>query len=298
VNRGGEFYRLGFFVSDFGFQMGTNTATFALNTTNGLEQIASTVTSNATAITVTGTYSGIAITRVYTLVAGTDVLRTTTTLTNTTGGAVDLRYFDTADPDHGGTSSTTNDVYNLPTGAGNARVAQAIGFFDNRTVIAGTLDSQGVVGFLDGASGGLGIQSGANLNAFFSNPIDPNGTLQDVGFAVALGTNIAAGASRTFVYDQSFGLTRNEAQLDFEIANVPRPAPQDPGRRRVTPTRSATREATAGCGGLALARRGIAVAPRAPHALIVHPARPPRLSSLRGHRLARPAPARHRHFAS
>ena len=217
ANRGGEFYASGTFVSDFGFQVGTNTGTFVVNNAFGSEMIASTVVGTPSQITVTGTYQGVNFTRVYEIVGGTDVLRTTTTLTNTTAAAVNLRYFDTADPDQGG-FETFNDVFSLVTGAGTANVAEARGS-DNRTVVAGTLDSQARVGFM--VDGSLGIGSGSQLNNFFSNPInDPNGGFSDIGFAVALETLLGAGGTRTYVYDQSFGLTSDEARGDFAAANT------------------------------------------------------------------------------
>lgn len=180
----------------------------------------------------TGSYtaagSNIGFTRVYSLVAGTNVLRTTTTVTNNGIASIDLRMFDTFDPDQGvawgrGTG-TTNDVFNLNTGAGTAKVGQA---YDTGglTVVMGSLAAGAVI-----ASGSpFGIFSGTDLNNFFSSPYDGNGTFADSGTHVGYGFSLAAGASGTFRFDQAYGTSVTNAQDDFIIANRLEEVPAPPG---------------------------------------------------------------------
>ncbi len=220
---GVEFYRQGAFVSDFGFQNGTNTATFSINTTNGGSGTAVTVSpagGTPSSVVVTGVYTGgganIAFTRTYSLVPGQNVLRTTTTFTNNGANSTTLRTFDTADPDQGipSTFSTDNDIYLLG-GFNVGRATAASGVNSGYTVVFGP---GGVLGF--GNTFGLGISNGAQLNTFFTSPFDPNGANADIGFAFGRQLTLAPGASGTVDFLQAFGTTRPNAENAFLASQV------------------------------------------------------------------------------
>ncbi len=223
-----EFYQAGFPVADFGLQLGTDTTTFRINTTNGLAQIPATVTDAGSSVLVTGTFSAggvtIEIERRYEFVADLNVLRTTTTLRNIgTIAASNVRLFDAFDPDQGasantigdGLSNTVNDILTL---SGLYSVAQAT---NGRSVVIG---DAGIEGFL----ASLDIADGSQLNAFFAAPFDPNGTSQDVGLAIGFEFNLGVGESTTLSFDQAFGDSAGQAQtafLDAQVATGPAPAP-------------------------------------------------------------------------
>ncbi|BAZ27071.1 hypothetical protein NIES4073_79870 [Kalymmatonema gypsitolerans NIES-4073] len=224
---GSEFYREGTYVSDFGFQAGTGTSTFVLNSAYGGGQSVS-VTNSSGLVGVTGTYTGggsnINFRRTYSIVPGLNVLRVATDFINN-GADTTLSYFDTFDPDQGIDKGrdfeTSNDVSTLATGAGTAKVGQA-SESGGLTVVMGSLDPNVTVGSGDPFQ----IADGSALNNFFSSPVDGNGTFADQGTHVGLRTLLAAGSSRTFVYDQAFGETAAAARAQFVSANGSEPVPE------------------------------------------------------------------------
>ena len=218
--QGKEFFKLGHYVSDFGIQNGSDTATFSINDAYGsLGQPISVAGS-----TVLGTYTGgggnVDFQRSYSIVPGLPVLKISTTFVNN-GGSMVLSYFDTYDPDQGGSLGgsleTFNDVYNLAAGTvGQSRVNTG---GNQHTVIAGTLDSRATVA----AGGPFAIDTGALLNAFFAAPVDGNDALADAGLHVGLQTNLGAGESTSFTYYLAFGTNPTETQNSF-VAAIPEPA--------------------------------------------------------------------------
>jgi hypothetical protein len=197
------------------------TASFENNTTTGVEGIpVGSVTSAAGVVTATGSYGSVAVTREYWILPGLDVLRTRTTLVNTSLGPVDLRLVDTFDPDQGidGGSSfnTTNDLYVL-SGIDVARST------NGRTVIMGGFGSSALSFGCFPTTFGLGVTTGAELNALFaSSPCDPGGASADIGIAIGFETLLASGASASFTFDQAYGLTVADAEAAFAAA-VPEP---------------------------------------------------------------------------
>lgn len=226
---GTDFYIPGTPVSNFGLQNGTDTSTFVSNGPTGLNNQPVTVVNTPSAITVSGLYTGggasLLFDRVYSIVTGLDVLRISTTFLNS-GVSGTFRYFDTFDPDQGmalgNGFGTFNDVFTLVTGAGSATVGQATEF-GGVTVVMGSLDPSTTV-----ASGSpFGIFDGSGLNAFFSAPIDGNGTFADSGTHVGRIFTVPTAGSFTFTYDQAFGTTPAAAQIAFVAANtaaVPEPS--------------------------------------------------------------------------
>ncbi|MFN6566065.1 PEP-CTERM sorting domain-containing protein [Dendronalium sp. ChiSLP03b] len=216
-----EFYRKGTFVSDFGFQVGSDTSTFVLN--SALKNIGQpvTVSKNNNSVSVTGRYtqggSAIDFTRTYSLVPNHNVLRITTNFINS-GADTLLSYFDTFDPDQGIAQrngyGTYNDVFSIATGNGIAKVGQATDISKLSVVIA-SLDPDVTV-----ASGfPFKIGDGKTLNNFFNSPFDGNGSYVDNGTHIGLRKLLTAGNSFSFTFDQGFGNTSIKAQQEFLAVN-------------------------------------------------------------------------------
>jgi|GEM_PF-2928157 len=216
---GTDFFNAGTAVSDYGFQVGTDTGTFRINTTTGtMSQPVSVSDSNVVTGTFTAGGANVAFTRSYSLVPGQNVLRISTTFTNN-GADLDLRYFDAFDPDQGfnlGQGNVTlNDVFPLADGlVGQARI-DAGGH--QHTVIVGSLDPRVTVG----AGTWFSIVTGEAVNFFFASPGDADDGISDRGLQIGLETLLASGGSTTFVVDLAFGLTPAEAQAAFIAANTP-----------------------------------------------------------------------------
>lgn len=209
---GNEYYRNGMFVSDFGFQVGTDVSSFALNTTLGANPLgASVISSTPTTVTVAGVYFESGFTRFYQVIGG-NTLEITTMLTNTSGSSLLLRHFGSYDPDQGTTggvgASTYNDVNGL------AASAQSLNLFH---VVLGSLDPAAVVGFIPGS---LGIFGGAQLNSHFAGPLDPNGAFSDIGFAIGKELNLAPGETFSFTYTHVFSTIPEPATYVFVGAGL------------------------------------------------------------------------------
>ncbi|MES9937145.1 MAG: PEP-CTERM sorting domain-containing protein [Sedimenticola sp.] len=218
VYSGSDYYNPGYPVSDWGLQAGTDTTTYRANTTrSSTDSIGVTVTSGTDSVDVSGTFSGVDFTRTYSLASGLDVLITDTIFTNSTDGAVNIRYFDTFDPDQGSCCSTYNDVLTL----NGAIVAQAVDNITSLTSIIG--DSSDETGFL---TSGLAIDSGSVLNSFLAGTLstDPDGALRDVGMAIAYDLTIGAGESISLSFLHAFGTSPRTAQIAFTSAMVPEPS--------------------------------------------------------------------------
>jgi len=226
-----EFFRLGVYVSDYGFQIGNDTTTFALFDANGTNAASvSSVTGSGNTVTATGTYNGtISFTRTYTIPSGySNVITVTTQVSNTGASTVDLHIFDTFDPDQGLGPSTTNDVISNPGGVTGSRGGIAT---NGRTVLWATQDTA-VLGFGGGSSPfGLGINNGTELNTFLTSPYDPNNAVQDIGFAIAFtAANLLPDTSQTFSYDMIFGNSAADVLGTYETlragggGSVPEPA--------------------------------------------------------------------------
>ena len=226
---GSEFYRQGAFVSDFGFQNGADTSTFAKNDAYGSAGVPVTVTGGSGSASVNGNFTGgganISFSRVYSLVPGLNVIRTITKFVNN-GVGTTLSAFDTFDPDQGVDKGngfgTSNDVLTLVTDEGLAKVGQATEL-GGLSVVIGSLNPATTV-----ASGNpFQISSGSDLNNFFASPFDGNGSFDDSGTHIGIQKLLTAGSSFSFAYDQAFGSSSSGAQAAFISAHsgVPIPTP-------------------------------------------------------------------------
>lgn len=221
---GSDFFNPGTPVSDWGFQTASNTSTFRLYRTTGSPGQPVTVSSNGSEITVSGNYddsgANVAFTRQYSLVSGVNVLRIATEVTNN-GSNIDLRVFDTFDPDQGFDQGQGHYTFNDRFTLGSASVAQASASQDGSstgdlglTSILGTSDPDRVVA----AGYPFAITSGT-VNQFFDNPHDGDGEFSDYGIHVGTEFSLNAGESDSFEALLSFGNTPAEAQSDFEDAS-------------------------------------------------------------------------------
>lgn len=206
-----EFFRLGAYVSDFGFQLGTSTGTFALGDSSSNSASGYTVSSivdSATDIVVTGLYQGFSFVRTYTIDSSSPVLAITTMLTNLSSASTTIRAFEVADPDQGPGSATANDV--LTTAAGHTVVQSTNG----TSVVLGTDAANTVTGTLPS----LGIYSGTSLNNFFMLPGDPNGATSDIGIAVGAEFTLEIGETGSFTTYYAAGNDAATALANYDAA--------------------------------------------------------------------------------
>lgn len=219
-----EYYRLGNFVADFGFQNGTNAGTFTLFDTEGSGAAFMEVTSStATSATAEGAalpgVAGVTINRTYTLLNG-NAVRIDTKVTNGNAAALTLRMFDTLDPDQGTPqglgASTTNDVFAVS----NVKIGSSTA--GTRSVAFASGEAGVVIGYGGGSSPfGLDINSGAELNTFFNTPFDPNNLFQDIGVGVGIQELLNPGEVFTFTYVQGYGINASAA---IGAALLPQPS--------------------------------------------------------------------------
>lgn len=222
---GSDWYNPGVPVSDFGMQVGALTSSFRRNTTTGNEGINITFVSSGPTITATGVYNAagvsVDVTRQYSLLAGQNVLRVATTLTNRGPTTVNnLRLFDTADPDPVVAASggiTRNDRTLLAGGT----VLESEAFPANAPIPLRLTTIWGFAptgGYAFGI-GGLGVLSGDDLNTLFNTGgNDPDRAAQDIGMALGEEFTLASGETATTSYFQAYGLTRADARDAFAAA--------------------------------------------------------------------------------
>jgi hypothetical protein len=215
---GAEYFRHGTFVSDFGFQNGTDTGSFVYNSAAGFGSQPVVVMGT----TVTGNYTNgganVAFQRTYSLVGGLNVLRISTQLSNQGVSATTLSYFDGFDPDQGESLGLGFGTFNDVFGLAGASVAEAR-VSSNDTVVMGSTDPRVTV-----SSGNIfAIGSGSELNSFFDAPFDPNGAFDDSGTQLGLRVLLAPGQSTSVTYDLAFGLNSTDARNAFAAAQVPEP---------------------------------------------------------------------------
>ncbi|WP_108260886.1 VPLPA-CTERM sorting domain-containing protein [Mangrovicoccus ximenensis] len=215
---GTEFFALGAWVSDFGFQIGTDTATFAKATATGglVGMAAPSMSSDGGRITASGTYRGLSFTRSYEILADDPVLKIETIFRNPTGSSVSLRAFENTDPDQQG-FSTRNDVISVDGHA--ATLASAA---SGLSVVMGTAPGQ-VATVRD-----FSVDNGHELNAFFGPAIDPNGAHGDTGHIIGLDLAVGAGSSAGYTSYYAAGYSASAAAGAFAdalaSAEVPLPA--------------------------------------------------------------------------
>jgi hypothetical protein len=215
---GKDFFNAGTPVSDWGMQNGTDTTSFVFNDTTGVTQQPVTVASTATTVTVTGTYtaggSNVAFSRVYRIFEGVNALTVVTALTNNATSTINLRYFDSFDPDQGSPlglgSETVNDVLvqsGIP-------VARSTATNDLTFTIGSIFGESSIL-----ASGNpFRINSGAVLNGVVTAPFDGNEAKADNGQHLVYVRSIAPGQTVVTHGVLAFGDTNVEAITDFVIA--------------------------------------------------------------------------------
>jgi hypothetical protein len=218
ILNGKDFFDYGTHVSDWGMQNGTNTGSFVLNNTSGGTSQPVTVTSTATSVTVTGTYtaggSNVSFSRVYRLVAGVNALTIVSNFTNNAATTMEMRYFDTFDPDQGGGIGLGTNTVNDVLVSGGIRVARASATND-LTFTIGSI--YGETSILD-CGGPFQINSGSILNTVVTSPVDGDSTTADLGAHMVYVRSIAPGQTVETNGVLAFGETNLVAIDHFVIA--------------------------------------------------------------------------------
>jgi hypothetical protein len=223
--QGNEIYRVGFFLSDWGLQAGTNAATFVRNENNSgtTSQPMTLLSASPTSAAYRGTYTAggaanVTVNRIYSLLYGCDVLRTVQTFVNNGTSNLTLRCFDTFDPDWN--LNGTNyyymfaDRYSLGTNGVAVQMGRGIMTNGPLVVILGTTDASALLA----ASylGYFGIESSADLNTFFAmGGADSNGGIVDASLDIGREMVLGPGASASFIYYHS--LATNVARAEGGI---------------------------------------------------------------------------------
>jgi hypothetical protein len=224
--KGIELYQVGFFLSDWGLQTGTNSATFVVNQADSgdIGQPMTLVTATTNSVAYTGTYTAgganVAVQRTYTLVPGVDVLDTRQTFTNLGTAAINLVTFDTFDPDW-----QLNGVdyyamyahrYTLSADGVSIQVGRGVMTNDGTTILVGTTDAAAVLAACETSY--FGIQSSSNLNTLISTGgADSGGAVVDDSLDIARGLTLAPGAGASFEFYQSFASSVGTAELALEM---------------------------------------------------------------------------------
>ncbi len=220
-----EYFELGFDTSDWGLQVGTDTATFRKNSSETLSFPIAMSLSSSTATT--ASYSGIynvggtniTLIRSYEIIPTQAIIRVTLTLTNASATPSVVRAFETFDPDGGGSSTTQNDRFSLSFGGGSMLVGQAVRQ-DSTTFAVGALDGGAIVAA--SSNNFEGISSGALLNSFFtSSGVDSNGAGADGSIDLARSVSLGAGSTTIMTTYLAFGATA--ANVQAALATVPEP---------------------------------------------------------------------------
>jgi T5SS/PEP-CTERM-associated repeat protein len=208
-------YQLGSEFSDWGLQVSTDITTYSRLTTvgNDLGDLSmSGVTDSGEFITATGTYGGggttIAVERRYYLVKGTNTIQIETQLTNTgEAGLLDLRVFDTYDPDF-----TSYNAYFDVDLAGSSPIGKS--WVTSSQPLAVVMGGTEFV-----QSGGTQIlSSGTSVNNFFASPVDGDVAFGDYGLHVGDEFDLGVGESITVSYLQTYGTSLSSTESNYAIA--------------------------------------------------------------------------------
>jgi hypothetical protein len=161
----------------------------------------------------------LAFSRAYTLVPGTNTLKIEMSYLNV-GPTITIRQFDTFDPDQGAgqgmSSATRNDVFNL----GGDQVAQArLDGASSHAVVLGSSATPYTIA----AGNPFQIDTGTELNSFFTTPVDGDDTEADSGMHIGFERTLAPGQSASYSIFMAFGLDESSAQASYLNA-VPEPS--------------------------------------------------------------------------
>ncbi|MGR8930181.1 MAG: hypothetical protein ACU836_06020 [Gammaproteobacteria bacterium] len=227
VNFGGtDWYNPGSPISDWGLQIGGDSSTFRLNPTQGGSGISiatATPSNDLMLATIIGTYSvsgnDVAVTRNYSILNNVSALQVVTTLTNDSSDSLELRLFDTYDPDQGFSLNRSYDTYmdvtSINVNQSDLSLGQAwIDAPKPLSVSMGSTDPGVII-----ASGGpFSISNGDSLNGFFASPSDADASFVDLGMHVGFSMTLSPGESKTVTLVQVYGDTPTNNISDFETA--------------------------------------------------------------------------------
>jgi uncharacterized repeat protein (TIGR01451 family) len=218
-----EIYRVGTFISDWGIQTSTNTATFLHNINGGTPDMSmARIAGDARSSTFVGSYTAgganVAITRDYALLLGTEAWRTRVTLQNNGGSSITLRPFETFDVDwiFNGASyyTTANDRYILNTNGTSIQVGRSLMTNGPLVVMIASVDPSAIIAAT--SAGYFGLTTASSLNSFFlTSGADDNGALRDATLDIGREYVLAPGGSATFVTYQS--ISTNIASAEWAL---------------------------------------------------------------------------------
>jgi hypothetical protein len=216
--QGGEVYRVGTFISDWGLQTGTNDSTFVINMNNNdfTGQPMALLSAGTFSASYAGNYNAgqanVALTRSYDLIPGSDVLRIIQSFRNDGAAPIVLRGFDTFDPDFATPTNTywsmEADRYSITNNG--LRVQIGSGILGDVVLLVGTPDPQAVV---SDCSAYFGISSPASLDFMFSTGgFDPNGAVLDGTIDIGREFALSHGETATFIFYQAFANSVSSAE--------------------------------------------------------------------------------------
>ena len=200
VMDGVDYFGQGTHVYDWGVQIGSDTSTFRINSTNGGTAIPVSVTKvSANQVDVTGiiTWAGknVSFVRSIKVSDSQNAMLFSYVLTNNDlFDPVEISVFETFDPDQGIVSGGGYGTYNDVVTFGGLRVAQAVSE-SGLTFMIGTADSRMTLA----AGSPFSISSGSGLNNFFASPYDGEGMFDDEGVHIGLRVTLEAGEETTSV---------------------------------------------------------------------------------------------------
>jgi uncharacterized repeat protein (TIGR01451 family) len=218
--QGNEIYRYGTFISDWGLQTGTNSATFVRNANGSVTGQPMTVTgADSRNASYVGTYTtggaNVALTRNYSLVSGADLLRTSMTFRNNGTSSITLRYFETFDVDWlvsgVGYVLTANDRYFINTNGASIQVGRSIMTNGPLVVMLGTVEPGAILAAV--STSYFGITASTYLNSFFTTAgADSNGGVFDDTLDIGKEFILAPAGTASFVFYQSISTNVSSAE--------------------------------------------------------------------------------------
>lgn len=219
---GTDWFNPGTPVSDWGFDIGGINFTTMNTSGSGLS---ATVVDLGTSIRSTSSFSSIAgdfnIIRDYSLVSGFDAFTVSTQFVNTGSTTLDLRTFDTFDPDPG---------TNLGSGPRTFMDVATIDGFDVAlsSITAPTSLATALWGNYDVTASGepFEIDSSSDLSGVFASPFDANGAFTDRGMHTASAFTLEIGESAAFSYTMGFGTDYADATSALSLGPVTSPVPE------------------------------------------------------------------------
>jgi len=159
---------------------------------------------------------GLRFCRSWQLVAGLNVLRAVTTLTNTTSMPLDVLFADAYDPDpditgDGGNFGKLMDVISISVLGSSRSAALATGTDSGQTVVMGSNQPAVIVS----SGGDFDILQSQELVNFINNPVDAGGAFLNTGMQVGVKVTIQPSQSYCYDFRQAYGSSPASARSAY-----------------------------------------------------------------------------------